>query len=936
MKKIISLITAVILLVSVLPLSAATAGVQNVEWTGAMNYGADNNAVYPLGSLTPTASSFTKEAWSTRINTASSTYGVYAGQAAIADDVLYITGSGGLYKINTATGELIDTLGGVGSTSMYYDYSVIDKANNLLFVVQSAKIQVVNLKSLTLVGDYATNTLWGITLGSYHPAQIHNGYLICNGFSFKINGSPAADEKYIEPVNTATFGTETVGTSVLKKNYAWSSGAFVGRYFYVTCTDTASASPTYGHVLLFAVDYKTGDVKFTFDAGLASDYAKESQRSKKITAYNTTGQVVYDENTGYLYWSNRFCGYLFGVKLNADGDFETEMKAAALSKNTGTVCAPVISNGRLYIAGQGEGWGQGGDICVVNVNPASPDFMKEIYSTNTGLYKVQSNPLLFTSGDTSYIAVQSYVAPGYLYVLRDTPTTTSGELELLATPSKGKAVALDSGTVSGGAYAFEQLARDEEGRIYAYNEEGYLFCFEKSEIAVPKITEDLSSERVKYELNSEAAPLTVKATLNGNGGTLTYQWQRSDDDNAWSDIEGATADSYTPSTAEEKTVYYRAAVTNNHSGLSETVYSKSAHILSKVYSDDTSISVVSSTSNNIKSNTQKIESTGNFSIVTDVAKPRVWLAPNYPEAKIEALEMLAGSKPSWATPTASNAYDGVTYGYRAYWSATPDVALLPVKVTAENGDTAVRYILVGTTEGLGTVKYAAELSALGFADAETGNATLEMNVAESRKMQYSVTEYIGGAETETYNEVKWSSDNEAVLTVDNNGRLTAVKAGTATVTVTHGYATASAVVTVAAPITGITLDKTKLDLTVGKSAKLTFGISPADTTDSTAAVWTSSDKSIVKVENGRATAIKAGKATVRVAVGGFTAECEITVTENQQSNITDAAENGAGILPQTGDDSIVTLYAVIMTAAALTVLLCTLAMKREKYNERQA
>ncbi len=934
MKKIISLIIAVLLLAGMLPLSAANAGVQNVEWTGAMNYGTDNNAAYSAGSLTPAVSSFTKEAWNTRINTNSSSWGVYAGQAAIADDVLYITGSGGLYKINTETGEITDTLGGVGSTSMYYDYSVIDKANSLLFVVQSTKIQVVNLKSFTLAGDYAIKTIWGINLGSYHPAQIHNGYLICNGFSFKINGSPAADEKYIEPVNTVSFGTETVGTAVLKKNYAWSSGAFVGNYFYVTCTDTASASPTYGHVLLLAVDYKTGEVKFSFDAGLASDYAREAQKSKKINAYNTTGQVVYDRSSGYVYWSNRFCGYLFGVKLKADGGFEAEMKTAALSKNTGTVCAPVISNGRLYIAGQGEGWGQGGDICVVNINPASPDFMKEIYATNTSLYKVQSNPLLFTSGNASYIVVQSYVAPGYLYVLKDTPATAAGELELLATPSKGKAVALDAGTSSGGAYAFEQLARDDEGRIYAYNEDGYLFCFAKSEIAVPKISGDLSTERVKYELNAEAASLTVQATLGGNGGTLAYQWQQSEDNNAWSDIEGATTASYTPSTAEEKTVYYRVAVTNNHSGKFETVYSKSAHILSKVYSDDTGISVVSSTSNSIKSNTQKIESTGNFSIVTDVAKPRVWLATNYPEAKIEAMEMLSGSKPSWATPTSANVYDGITYGYRAYWSTTPDMALLPVKVTAENGNTAVRYILVGTTEGLGTVKYAAELSSLGFEAASGGTAELKMNINESRKMQYSVAKYVGGAENETYNEVKWSSDNEAVLTVDSNGRLTAVKAGTATITVTHGYATVSAAVTVTAPITGISLDKTELDLTVGESAELALGISPADTTDSTAAAWTSSDESIVKVENGRLTALKAGKAFVRVAVGGFTAECEITVTENQQSNVTAGTENGAGTLPQTGDSGRVPLYAVIMAASLLAMLVCTLAIKHEKNTER--
>ena len=949
MKKIWSLILAVLLIVSIVPISAVAAAVENVEWIGSMNYGTDNNAVYSFGLLTPTDSYFTKEAWNVQVNTSTSSWGVYAGQTAIADDILYITGSDGLYKINTTTGEVIDTLTGVGTTNMYYDYLVIDKANNLLFVVQSSKIQVVDLKTFTLVGDYATKTIWNITtLGSYHPAQIHNGYLICNGFSFKINGNPSSEERYIEPVNTVTFGTETVDSKVLKKNYAWSSGAFVGNYFYVTCTDTASASPTYKHVLLLAVDYTTGEVMHTFDAGLASDYAREAQQSKSISAYNTTGQVAYDENTGYLYWSNRFCGYLFGVKVEAGGGFTSEMKTAALSKNTGTVCAPVIANGRLYIAGQGENWGQGGDICVVNVDP---DFMKEIYATNTGIYKVQSNPLLFKDETTSYIVVQSYVAPGYLFVLKDTPTTTAGELELLATPSKGAAVALDSGTSTGGAYAFEQIAKDDEGRIYAYNEEGYLFCFQKSEIAVPKITSNLSTARVKYELNAEAEALTVEATLDGNNGILSYQWQQSEDNTAWSDIEGADTNSYTPSTAEEKTAYYRVAVTNTYNGKTVTVYSDSAWILSKVYSYDTSIKVVSSTSNNIASNTQEVENIGNFSVVTDVNKPRVWMAPNYAEAEIEKLEMIMGSNPSWATPTATNVYEGVTYGYRAYWSTTPDIALLPVKVTAENGDSAIKYILVGTTNGLNTVKYAAELSEPDFADARIRSTGKEMNINESKRMQYSVVKYVGGAADETFADVKWSSDNEEVLTVDNEGNVTALKAGVATVTVTHGYATASAKITVKSPMTGVSLNKDKLDLTVDETADLTVTVTPADATDDTTAVWTSSDESVVKVENGKVTALKAGKATVKVEVGVFSDECEITVSAKQQSNIPTVPENGNTntqtdpekdnttssngstiTSPQTGDCSNIGLYIMIMAVSMLSLIVCIVDIKRRKTN----
>ena len=38
-------------------------------------------------------------------------------------------------------------------------------------------------------------------------------------------------------------------------------------------------------------------------------------------------------------------------------------------------------------------------------------------------------------------------------------------------------------------------------------------------------------------------------------------------------------------------------------------------------------------------NAQKIENIGNFSVVKDVNKPRVWMTPNYAEAKIDKLDI---------------------------------------------------------------------------------------------------------------------------------------------------------------------------------------------------------------------------------------------------------------------------------------------------------
>ncbi len=701
-KNMLAALLVLVMVLSMVPMTAIAAPIQNVEWTGAMNYGDDNNAVYTLGSLTPTEMTYTKEAWKVQVNTSSGTWGVYAGQTAIADDMLYITGTNGLLKINTATGAIADTLAGVGTTNFAYDYLVIDKATNLLFVIQSAKIEVVSLDTFTEVGEYTNSALDVGSLGQYHPAQIHNGYLICNGYSFKINGAPQGEEPYLTAINAKPFGTDTENAA-LTKNFYWSSGAFINELFYVTCLDAKSASPTYKHCLVLAVDYKTGEVKHTFDAGDATAYASDSTVNKSINAYNTTGQIAYDSETGYLYWSNRFCKYLFAVKVNADGTFANEMLTALLSRNTGTVCAPVIANGRVYIAGQGEGWGQGGDICVVNADPASDGFMTEIYATNAGIYKVQSNPVLFQDGNTNYIVVQSYVAPGYLFILKDTADSTTGTLEMMAIPSEGAVVALDSGTSSGGAYAFEQIATDNEGRIYAYNESGYLFCFEKSEIAIPKITKNLSTDRVKYALNAAAEALSVEATLNGYAGTLSYQWQVSADKADWADITGATEASYTPSTVEEKTAYYRVAVTNTVGEKKETVYSDTAWILSKVYSNDTSLSglkINQANSYTSSSVLQTVELTAGTHYYGAYAATRnwvnVWPDATFEEAiiKVYAVENVAEGK--FDAETKEIAITAANSGHNRYAIYAADETkpwAVRIVVTAENGNTA-DYVLV--------------------------------------------------------------------------------------------------------------------------------------------------------------------------------------------------------------------------------------------------
>lgn len=126
--------------------------------------------------------------------------------------------------------------------------------------------------------------------------------------------------------------------------------------------------------------------------------------------------------------------------------------------------------------------------------------------------------------------------------------------------------------------------------------------------------------------------------------------------------------------------------------------------------------------------------------------------------------------------------------------------------------------------------------------------------------------------------VTWSTTDATVATV-NNGVVTANKVGTATITAKTGEKVATCVITVIpTPVTSISLDKTNLKLIEGESQTLIATIFPNNASNRNV-IWTSYNSSIVKVENGKVTAIKAGTASVIVTTedGGKTATCNIIV-----------------------------------------------------------
>ena len=139
----------------------------------------------------------------------------------------------------------------------------------------------------------------------------------------------------------------------------------------------------------------------------------------------------------------------------------------------------------------------------------------------------------------------------------------------------------------------------------------------------------------------------------------------------------------------------------------------------------------------------------------------------------------------------------------------------------------------------------------------------------------------------TNQNVTWESDNTQVATVDEHGQVTAVSAGTATITVKteDGDKTAECKVTVnapqAVPVTGVTLDKAELTLKEGSTGTLEAKVEPSDATNKTV-TWESNKTNVATVEqDGTVKAVGAGEATIKVTAqdgSGQYAECKVTVS----------------------------------------------------------
>ena len=187
-------------------------------------------------------------------------------------------------------------------------------------------------------------------------------------------------------------------------------------------------------------------------------------------------------------------------------------------------------------------------------------------------------------------------------------------------------------------------------------------------------------------------------------------------------------------------------------------------------------------------------------------------------------------------------------------------------------------------------------------EVQLGREALDMYEGDTFKLTATVLP----VNTTDSKDISWSSNNEAVATVSEDGTVTAKSVGTAVITATSTNGkTANCTVTVEKkliPITEVSLSESAVGIIEGNTHKLTATVLPENTTDSKSVSWSSNNEAVATVsKDGTITAKSAGTAVITAtSTNGKTAGCTVTVSK-KEIPIVDVALNRTSATITEGD-----------------------------------
>ncbi|MBR1522283.1 MAG: Ig-like domain-containing protein [Bacteroidales bacterium] len=281
-------------------------------------------------------------------------------------------------------------------------------------------------------------------------------------------------------------------------------------------------------------------------------------------------------------------------------------------------------------------------------------------------------------------------------------------------------------------------------------------------------------------------------------------------------------------------------------------------------------------------------------------------------AVVTAVSCSNKNNPEPVVPVGSISFEQAEYTVFVGEKVTVAVTGLAEGETVKSYVSSDRTVATVTTKGVVTGKKVGEVTLTATSSA-SNTATCTVKVMEKPAEYVSITgvtvtpatlalkenasETLSAAvapanATDKDKAIVWKSSDESVVTVDQNGKVTAktvpageTKTAEITATITDSYKNSfsgKCVVTVKSsvvPTTGITLDVTTLKLNPEGTRQLTASLVPADHTDNLAITWETTNASVATVSSGLVTAVAVGSATITAKAGSFSATCEVEVTE---------------------------------------------------------
>ena len=260
-----------------------------------------------------------------------------------------------------------------------------------------------------------------------------------------------------------------------------------------------------------------------------------------------------------------------------------------------------------------------------------------------------------------------------------------------------------------------------------------------------------------------------------------------------------------------------------------------------------------------------------------------------------------------------------------YESSNPTVASVD-----ENGN--VTALSLGTSAITITAKSNPEVKAtINVTVVATPAGSITLNKTETTLKATETVDLVATIlpETTTDKSITWKSSDEAIATVDANGKVTAVAVGKATITATaaSGISVECAITVVETPAGGITIDKDALGITgdnlemhVGDVKAIKVTVTPETTTDK-AVTYSSENPAVASVdENGNVTALNLGTTTITIVAKSnpdVKSTINVTVVATPAGSIilnktettlkaTETVDLVATILPETTTDKSVT------------------------------